>query len=57
MMGFGDDSGITLTICKQPVPRSRETTAPTPHHSIFTGQVLFLTPNQQCESIVGVNTE
>jgi len=23
---------------------------PTPHHSIFTGQMLFLTPNQQCQS-------
>ena len=23
-------------------------TTPTPHQSIFTGQMLFLTPNQQC---------
>jgi len=24
--------------------------APTPHHSIFTGQTIFLAPNQQCQS-------
>jgi len=23
-------------------------TTPTPHHSVFTGQMLFLTLNQQC---------
>jgi len=44
MMGFGDDSGISWTICKQSAPRSRQTTTPTPHHSIFTGWMLFLTP-------------
>ena len=26
---------------------------PTPHHSIFTGQMLFLMPNQQCQSTEG----
>jgi len=30
-----------------------QTTTPTPHHSIFTGRVLFLTPNQQCQSTEG----
>jgi len=30
-------------------PRSKQTTAPTPHHSITTGQMLFLTPNQMSE--------
>jgi len=25
-------------------------TTPTPHHSTFTGQILFLTPNQQYQS-------
>ena len=25
-------------------------TTPTPHHSIFTGRMLFLTSNQQCEN-------
>ena len=40
-------SGISWTICKQSAPRSRQITTPTPHHSIFTGQMLSLTPNQQ----------
>jgi len=31
----------------QSTPRSRQITTPTPHHSIFTGWVLFLTPNQR----------
>jgi len=33
-------SGISWTICKQSAPRSRQTTTPTPHHSIFTGRML-----------------
>jgi len=32
---------------KHSAPRSRQTTTPTPHHSIFTGRMLFLTTNQQ----------
>jgi len=24
-----------------------------PHHSVFTGQMLFLPPNQQCQSTAG----
>jgi len=43
MAGFGDGSGISWTICKQSAPRSRQITTPTPHHSIFTDQMLFLT--------------
>jgi len=31
----------------------RQITIPTPHHSIFTGQMLFLTPNQQHQSTEG----
>ena len=48
-------NGISYTIGKQSVPRSRQitTTTPHPHHSIFTGQMLFLTPNQQCQSTEG----
>ena len=46
-------SGISWTICKQPAPRSRQITTPTPHHSIFTGRMLFLTPNQQCQTTDG----
>jgi len=40
-------SGISWTICKQSALWSRQITTPTPHHSIFTGQMFFLTPNQQ----------
>jgi len=29
--------------CRQSAPRSRQITSPTPHHSIFTGRMLFLT--------------
>ena len=39
--------------CKQSAPRSRQITAPTPHRSVFTGRMLFLTPNQQCQSTEG----
>jgi len=49
-MGFGDGSGISWTMCEQSAPRSRQITTPTPHHSIFTGRMLFLLPNQQCQS-------
>ena len=43
-----DGSGISWTICKQPAPRFRQITTPTPHHSMFAGRMLSLTPNQQC---------
>jgi len=46
-------SGISWTICKQSAPRSRLTTTPTPHHSIFTGRMIFPTPNKQCQSTEG----
>jgi len=49
-MGFWDSSGISWTICKQSAHRSRQIMTPTPHHSIFTGQMFFLKPNQQCQS-------
>jgi len=39
--------------CEQSAPHSRQIITPTPHHSIFTGRVLFLTPNQQCQSTEG----
>jgi len=52
-MGFVDGSGISWTICKQSAPSSRQITTPTPHRSIFTGQMLFLTLNQQCQSTEG----
>ena len=53
MMTFWADSGISWTICKQSAPRSRQITTPTPHHSFFTGRMLFLTPNKQCQSNEG----
>jgi len=40
-------------ISKQSTPRSRQTTTPTPHQSILTGWMLFLTPSQQCQSHEG----
>jgi len=36
-----------LTIC------SRKITTQTPHHSIFTGRILFLMPNQHRQSTEG----
>ena len=50
MMGFWDSSGISWTIHKQSAPLSRQIITATPHHSTFTDRVLFLTPNQQCQS-------
>jgi len=44
---------IKISICKQSAPRSRQITTSTPRHSIFTGRMLFLAPNQQCESTEG----
>ena len=46
-------SDISWTICKQSAPRSRQITTPTPHRSIFTCQMLFLTPSQQCQCTEG----
>ena len=45
--------GISWTTRKQFASRSRQITTSTPHQSIFTGQMLFLTPNQQCKSTEG----
>ena len=46
-------SGISWTICKQSAPHSRQITTSTPHHSMFTGRMLLLTPNQLCQSSEG----
>ena len=48
-MEFWDGSGFSWTTCKQSAPRS----TPTPHHSIFTDWMLFLTPDQQRQSTEG----
>jgi len=45
-------SGISWAICKS-APYSRQITTPAPHHSVFTGRMPFLPPNQECQSIDG----
>ena len=45
-------SGISWAICKS-APRSRQITTPAPHHSVFTGRMAFLPPNQQRQSTEG----
>jgi len=45
-------SGINWAISKS-APRSRQITTPTPHHSVFTGWMPFLPPNQQRQSTEG----
>ena len=47
------DSDISWAICKS-APCSRQITMPTPHHSVFTGRMPFLPPNQQRQSIEGI---
>jgi len=47
------DSGISWAICKS-APCSRQITTPVPHHSVFTGQMPFLPPNQQRQSTEGI---
>ena len=48
-------SGISWAICKS-APRSRQITTPVPHHSVFTGRMPFLLPNQQRQSTEGKKT-
>jgi len=50
MTGFWDGSGISWAICKQSAPSCRQITTLTPHHSIVTGRMLFLTSNQRGQS-------
>ena len=45
-------SGTSWAICKS-APCFRQTTTPAPHHSVFTGQMPFLPPNQQRQSTEG----
>ena len=45
-------SGISWVICKS-APRSRQITMPASHHSVFTGWMPFLHPNQQRQSTEG----
>ena len=57
MMGFWDAAASAVPYAKKSAPRSREITTPTPHRSIFTGRMLFLTPDQQGQSTKGNSTE
>jgi len=50
--GVLGSSGINWTVYKQSALRSRQITTSAPHHSIFTDWMLFLTPNQECQSTV-----
>jgi len=50
MMGV---SGINWIIYKPFAPRSRQITMPVPQHSVFTGRMPFLPPNQQRQSTEG----
>jgi len=55
MIEFWDGSGISWTICKQSARRSRQITTPTPHHSIFTGWMLFLMPDNSVTALLVMN--
>ena len=50
MMGFWDRFDISWTMWKQSALCCRQIATATPHNSVFTGQMLFLTPSQQCQS-------
>ena len=45
-------SGISCAICKS-ATHPRQIPVPAPHHSIFTGRMPFLPPNQQFQSTEG----
>jgi len=54
MMGFGDAVAAAGPYANSlHLATEREITAPTPNHSIFTGQMLFPTPNKQCKHTKG----
>jgi len=40
-------------VCKSFAPRSRQMTTPVLHHSVFTGRMPILPPNQQCQNTEG----
>jgi len=49
-------SGITWTICKSFAPCCRQISTPVPQHSVFTGRMPFLMPNQQRQSTEGIRS-
>jgi len=52
MMGFWDAAASAGPYANN-LHHSRQTTTPAHRHSIFTSRMLFLTPNQQCQSTEG----
>jgi len=50
-------SGISWTICKSFAPCSRQLTMPAPHHSVFTGRMLFLTFHQQFQALKAIDVD
>jgi len=50
MMG---GSGFSWTICKSFATHFRKITTPVSHHSVFTGRMPFLPPNQQHQNTEG----
>ena len=49
MMGFGNAVASAGPYANN-LHLAPDRQTPTTHHSIFTGRMLFLTPNQQCQS-------
>ena len=49
-------NGVSWAICKS-APCSKQITTPAPHHSVFTGRMPFLPPNQQCQSTEGTDVK
>jgi len=49
-------SGLSWAKCKS-ASHSRQITTPAPHHSVFTGRMPFLPPNQQHQSTEGSWTQ
>jgi len=51
-LDFSEARDNEWQVCKS-APRSRQITTPAPHHSVFTGRMPFLPPNQQRQSTEG----
>jgi len=45
---------ISRTICKSFAPCSRQIATPAPYQSILRAAMLFLTPNQRCQSTADI---
>ena len=49
--------GRTVAVVCKSAPCSRQITTPAPHHSVFTGRMPFLPPNQQRQSTEGKQSQ